>query len=374
MAGIRAVRPGFRRQTLEALIKSLTDAIGTDAAIHTVSVPEPDASETSALDDAISIKMQNSVLTIHVEIVSSGYPRDIRNAVRRLNLRKNVHRHPGDIIGMVAAQSLSPGSKRELKESGFAYYESGGSLFLKHGFWLINIEKPSNPVRKKEGVVDLFTDARENVVHALLMHNDTWLSGTELARLAQTSQYTCSLVLQELILREWVNEEGKGPGKRRKLIRPGLLLDAWAENWRGRNAQESRWYAFVENPGLLLGELAERIDTHQIDFAWAFTGTAAANTIVPVLTGTDSAEIVVADGDGHLMAEALNLKPAPKGANISLVERRGASLLFRSKCADRLGYFASPYILYLDLLNGRGRNKELADSFRKHLELLWQRN
>jgi hypothetical protein len=29
-------------------------------------------------------------------------------------------------------------------------------------------------------------------------------------------------------------------------------------------------------------------------------------------------------------------------------------------------YFASPFIQYLDLLNGAGRNKELAEAFRKN--------
>jgi hypothetical protein len=51
------------------------------------------------------------------------------------------------------------------------------------------------------------------------------------------------------------------------------------------------------------------------------------------------------------------------------VEREGASLQFREQYSGDSSYFASPFILYLDLLDGRGRNKELAQHLRKKLEL-----
>jgi len=50
-------------------------------------------------------------------------------------------------------------------------------------------------------------------------------------------------------------------------------------------------------------------------------------------------------------------------------ERGGASLLFQDRHPEYPSYFASPFILYLDLLDGRGRNKELAQHVREKLEL-----
>ena len=130
----------------------------------------------------------------------------------------------------------------------------------------------------------------------------------------------------------------------------------------------------MEDSRHLLSTLTERIDTKQVDFPWAFTGTAAANVFAPLLTSTDSVELVVPPGYTEDMADILKLKPAKKGGNVTITERDGASLLFRQAHPEYPAYFASPYILYLDLLDGRGRNKELAKHIRVVLEDQWARN
>jgi hypothetical protein len=125
----------------------------------------------------------------------------------------------------------------------------------------------------------------------------------------------------------------------------------------------------VERPNLLLSQLTHRIDEAGVSFDWAFTGTAAANVYAPLLTSVDTVEIIVRPGHAEQLAKSLRLKPADQGANITLVERDGASLLFRDSHPDYSSYFSSPFILYLDLLDGRGRNKELAQHVLEKLEL-----
>ncbi|HCF3573171.1 TPA: hypothetical protein NIC89_006313, partial [Pseudomonas aeruginosa] len=85
----------------------------------------------------------------------------------------------------------------------------------------------------------------------------------------------------------------------------------------------------------------------------------------------DSAEIIVPPGYATILGTTLNMKPAPKGSNVTIVERGGASLQFRECSPLHSPYFASPYIQYLDLLDGRGRNKELAIHLRERLEQKW---
>jgi len=111
-----------------------------------------------------------------------------------------------------------------------------------------------------------------------------------------------------------------------------------------------------------------------VDYPWAFTGAAAANVYAPLLTSTEGAEIIVPRGYADKMADRLGLKPVSRRANVTLIEREPASLLYRYMRSDQPVFFASPYILYLDLLDGRGRNKELAQHIRERLESLWQRN
>jgi hypothetical protein len=63
------------------------------------------------------------------------------------------------------------------------------------------------------------------------------------------------------------------------------------------------------------------------------------------------------------------LKSAERGGNVILIEREGASLLFRNAVTEYPSHFVSPFIMYLDLLSGLGRNKELAERLLNKLEL-----
>lgn len=327
---------------------------------------ESDGATDHQLDLVLKLVVADQSVDIAVEMLRNGYPRDIREAVWRLDGYKIATR--GEPVPLVAAESLSPGAKEQLRQRGVGYFERNGTLYLKWRHWLINIERPGK-TRRKKTTTSLFTDAREKVVHALLVHRGEWLTGNELAELAETSAFTSSTVLQELELREWCESSGAGRTRRRRLIEPGMLLDAWAEEWVNRKQARSRWYVFASNSDALLMHLTDQIERAAISIPWAFTGAAAANVYAPLLTGVDTAEIIVPEGQAKQLANALKLKPVDKGANVTLVERGGASLQFRELHPDYPSYFASPFILYLDLLDGRGRNKELAQHLREQLEL-----
>ncbi|ASK56258.1 hypothetical protein CEQ48_16310 [Vibrio tarriae] len=362
----------FEKEMLGALVEALTEALGSEASVL-------DASHELGRNDSdgmIVIRAPGKTLQVLVEVKKEVYPRDIRNAVHQLQRCMETTSHRYETIGLLAAAVLSPGAKQELREENIATFELGGSLYLKHDGWLINIEKPSSRAKKNFQGIDLFTGARESVIHTLLMDSHEWLTGAELAEKAETSPYTCSLVLQELTLREWMESTGGGPSKRRMLTQPGKLLDAWSKQWQGRKEKKSKWYTFVENPKYILAHLADQIDRHNVYYPWAFTGAAAANIYTPSLTSTEGAEIIVPNGYAEKMADVLGLKPVSKGANVTLIEREPASLLYRSNYmySDHFMFLASPYILYLDLLDGRGRNKELAENVRERLESLWQRD
>jgi hypothetical protein len=327
---------------------------------------DSDGATDHQLDLVLQLAVGDQSVDIAVEMLRNGYPRDVREAVWRLDGYKLAA--TGEPVPLVAAESLSPGAKEQLRQRGVGYFERNGTLYLKWRHWLINIERPGK-TRRKKTATSLFTDAREKVVHALLVHRGEWLTGNELAELAETSAFTSSTVLQELELREWCESSGAGRTRRRRLVEPGMLLDAWAEEWVNRKHARTRWYVFASNPDALLTHLTEQIERMTISTPWAFTGAAAANVYAPLLTVVDTAEIIVPKGQASILASALKLEPADKGANVTLMERKGASLQFREQYSGGSSYFASPFILYLDLLDGRGRNKELAQHVREKLEL-----
>lgn len=365
---IRGTKP--RSSSIAALTAPLHAAleavIGSPAIGHRVERPIG----AGPLVDALArYLMDGEQVDIAIKILRHAYPRDVREAVWTLDEYRLTADSHENLIPLVAADSLSPGARALLRKRGIAYFEGNGNLYLRWRQWLIDIERPRSKSAVRRAATSLFSDAREMVVHALLEHRNEWLTGGELAEIAQTSTYTTSVVLQELERREWCESGGAGRTLRRRLIQPRSLLDAWAEHWTKRNERRSRYYMFAVQPNGLLAQLAERLDRAEIDAAWAFTGTAAANVFAPLLTSVDTAEIAVPRGYARQFAEALELKQVEQGANVILVEREGAGMLFPAAIAGTSAYVASPFILYLDLLDGRGRNKELALHVLEQLQL-----
>ena len=320
------------------------------------------------LDLRMRLIVEGQPVDFAVELLRQAYPRDIARAI---SLVKSLEPDGGiPVVPLVAAEELSPGAKDLLRQEGIAYFERRGTLYLRWRRWIIDIRQvESKASRPKQGAMNLFTGARAGVVLAVLHSRGQWMQVNELAVLAQTTGFTCSKVLQELELLEWCESEGTGRARRRRLVKPNALLDAWADAWPPKKERRTHWYCFVPpTAGGVQRHLAGALQASQPTFPWAFTGAAPANAYAPLLTAVGDSEIIVPMGHAARLAERLALEPAEKGYNVTLIERESSSLLFRDNDAHGL-WNASPYIVYLDLLNGRGRNKELAKNVRAKLEL-----
>jgi hypothetical protein len=172
--------------------------------------------------------------------------------------------------------------------------------------------------------------------------------------------------MQELERYDLVETVGSGPHQQRRAKDVGKLLDKWAEERSKRKPTISNWY--LPSPtGPLVKSLVSKINSQNIVDVLV-TGAAAANTLAPTLTSVPTAELIVPKGLTDDVVTKLGLKEAVRGYNIQIVERNRASLLFpmREPFYEQR-YFASPFIQYLDLLNGAGRNKELAEALRKDI-------
>lgn len=323
---------------------------------------EPDA--TGFLDTP------DGIWPLVFSIKKEAYPRDVRDAMWDLQGHQSRMRKSSDLVPILLADHISKGAREELRSRGMSFYDSSGTLFFKHRHWLINIEraKPSAKGRFRE--IDVFKGSREKVVHALLHMERDWFHGQEVAEMSETSGATVSTLLQELERLGWVESQGEGRHRVRRLIRPTELLDSWADIWVQRKQSATRWYFFCQNPKRLVEELASNMamdsHDHRDGVAMAFTGAIAANRLSPLLTHVDVAEIII-PSKSEQIAHRLGLKPAEKGANVVLIERSGASNLFQQYSSMERAWFASPIIQYLDLLNGRGRNAELAAQLRNDI-------
>jgi hypothetical protein len=323
------------------------------------------------LDALVETKtLDGSSCLLAIEMKRIAYPRDVRMAISHLMEYRATVPHDTRVALCLVAETISPGSREVLRNAGINYYDKSGTLYFRHRTWLVDIERaPISPTRKKD--IALFSGAREQVVHALFHQwysdaDEGYVTGGELSFLSHTSTYTVSSTMQALEQLDFVESKGSGPSQRRRLRDPSALLDAWADEWTRRREVKTRWYTYVAR-----GNITDRVIEGFVKHArqeWALTGAAAANAIVPRLTNVDRVEVIVQPGEAEQLASAIGLNQAEKGSNVVMIERTGASLLFLDEHPERpRSRFASRFIQYLDLLNGYGRNKELAEEFRKHV-------
>lgn len=366
-----STQAGRQPDLLDEVVMALMRATGGTVAVRREDDPADETAPGRRLDMHLELVIRGQNVKFAIETLRNAYPRDISGAIWNLqgHLAARAVTKNG-VIPLVAAHSLSPGAKELLRENGIAYFDLHGNLYLSFGRMLIDIQRPPTPssTKKAAGTTDIFTDARACVVHALLTGRGKWLGVHPLATMATVSPGTCSAVMQELERREWCKSEGRGPGLRRMLTKPNALLDAWANAWKSRSDQRTRWYAFTSQPEALFKQLGQRLCKTMGNEPWAFTGTVPANIHAPYLTAVNDVDIIVPPGMGAKTGKGLRLERVEKGSNVTIVERGQAHLLFREKQPDGT-WFASPFVLYLDLLNGRGRNQELADNLRQTLKL-----
>lgn len=316
---------------------------------------------SNCLDAKIHLTVAGKSIVLLVEAKKSVYPRDVRQVLWQFKaLRQPPH---ADEQPLLIAESLSPGAKELLRNERVGYYDSGGSLFLPTSGAYVYIDKPP-PKTLEKSVRSLFSGRRAQVLHALLVHHQDWFGVTEVAEQAQVAPSTASDVLSQLDRFDWLVSRGQGPSKERHLREPGALLDAWAKHLAALRAPALRRY-YV--PGLKSDALIERLgqvlDAHQVGYAVSYE--AAAQRYAPFLSGISQVRtrLLPSAGADAAIAE-LDARVVTEGANLAVIEVKSAGeLLFRQQIGGI--WLASSIQVYLDLLRGEGRAKEMAEHLRR---------
>ncbi|MDB6100248.1 MAG: hypothetical protein JWO52_247 [Gammaproteobacteria bacterium] len=316
-------------------------------------------------DAQVELLVAGKSVVLLIEAKKAVYPRDVRQVLWQF--RELRHKKPpgrgGETQPLLIAESISPGAKELLRAERVGYYDSGGSLFVPARGAFLYIDKPP-PKTLEKSVRSLFSGRRAQVLHALLVHHRDWFGVTDIAERAQVAPSTASEVLSELDRFDWLVSRGQGPSKERHLREPAALLNAWANQLVSlRPPPWRRYYVPGLKADTLLEQVGHAFDVHQVVYAVSYE--AAAQRYAPFLSrvsqvrsrllGGASADAAVAD----LGARVVN-----EGANLAIIEAKSAGeLLFR----ERVGgvWLASPVQVYLDLLRGEGRAKEMAAHLRQ---------
>lgn len=352
--------------TERELIARLVDALRELPEVEADLAQEPAAQHSDRGYDAqVDLHVAGKPFVLLLEAKKVVFPRDVRQVIWQL--RAASHGRPTgqreNPLPLLVAESISPGAKELLRSERVGYYDSGGSLYLPAPGAYLYIDKPP-PKALAKSVRTLFTGRRAQVLHALLVRHQKWFGVTELAQQATVSPATASQVLTELERFDWLVVRGQGPGKERHLREPAALLDAWAKQLATiRPSPVRRYYV----PGTKADTLATRIgqvfDAHEVQYA--ISHEAAAQRYAPFISHVSQVRVRVLIGAnvdaaiGDLDARVVN-----EGANLGVIEAKSSGeLLFREQIDDL--WLASPIQIYLDLLRGEGRSKEMAEHFRK---------
>ena len=360
------------QNTEYSLVDHLLKTLRTLPDVHGVQiVREASAAERASharIDAVIDLCVAGKSLELMIEANKSLYPRDARNAFWVWTMKSALAHPVEDAQGperlpMLIATSISPGAKEFLRHEGVGYFDSGGSLFVPAKGAYLYIDKPP-PKALAKAIRNLYSGRRAQVLHALLNQHDAWVGVKALAEQAHVSPATASQVLTELERFDWLDSEGQGPTKKRRLREPAALLDAWSQQIateRPRSMQ--RFYV----PGLRAEELADKLaqalEARGVDYA--IIDEVAAQRYAPFLSTVSQARFRLFPGPGADAALAdLNARPVSEGANLSLIDVKSPDeLLFRQKFNGV--WLASPIQVYLGLLRTEGRAKDLAAHLRR---------
>jgi hypothetical protein len=317
------------------------------------------------VDFVVDASINGRPVQLMVQVKNTVFPRDVRAAFWDLRSRANQPAATAGsvpMIPMIAAASISDGAKELLQTERIGYFERGGSLFLADDDLYVLIDKPVTKASRK---VDrqLFSGNRSQVIHALLTHPEQWFSTNELAALAFVSSSTVSVVLGELEKRDLAIAQGKGPSKTRRLARPGDLLDEWAKHSSLLPRPKIRRY-YV--PLVKSEELMKRIDEvckgHQT--AYVITHEWAAQLYSPFLSNISQVKCrIFPNAPLSVIARDLKAREVEEGSNWGLIESESVrDMLFDQNIRGLR--VESPVLAYLDLLDGEGRSREMADHLR----------
>lgn len=359
-----AIQPDTpERQLVEQFVETLRAL--PDVHPESPSWESADASRDGRSDAQIDLMIAGKSFRILIEAKKAVYPRDVRQILWQLR-KYGGHLTAGDhddTVPLLVAESISPGAKDLLRNERVGYYDSGGSLFVPVRGAYLYVDKPP-PKTLVKSLRSLFTGRRAQVLHALLVRLRNWFGGKELADEANVSPATASEVLTELERFDWVESRGQGPSKERHVQDPSALLDAWANHISALHSPLLRRYFMPSVPAdQLLESVARVFALHAVEYAISYE--AAAQRYSPYMTSVSQVRCRLIPGLAVDAALAeLGARVVSEGANLATIEAKSqGELLFR----EHLGgvWLASPIQVYLDLLHGEGRAKEMAAHLRK---------
>lgn len=305
-------------------------------------------------DLLVKFKMGDQEHTLVLEVTGLGQPKQIREAITRLNeIRQEL---PGAYPVAVSGY-ISPQSAAILRRNGLGYLDLSGNCYL--AFKNVHIEKEGKPnVRPStRPLKSLFSPRATRVIRVLLVDpQHTWRLG-DLAKAAEVSLGHAHNVVKRLEELAWVE---RGEQQRIRFLKPGDLLEAWAETYTYRQNGVTAYFSPERITRKLMAEIASWAQAE--GRRYAFTLHAGAALVAPNIRFP--AIHCYLDGATDSLARALGLRPGEEEGNVQILAPYDQGVFYAPLVKGGLSVVSLPQ-LYADLFRYERRGREQADYLRR---------
>ncbi|MDQ7827239.1 MAG: type IV toxin-antitoxin system AbiEi family antitoxin [Candidatus Eremiobacteraeota bacterium] len=320
---------------------------------ETARIPGSRIKENKEADAALIARVRvpssgDQLLVIEVE--NSGQPRFVNRAINHFLRHKDRFRNAYCII---MAPYISPRSAEICRSEGRGYIDFSGNCSL--SFKNVFIEKSNYPslFQEKRELGSLFSPRATRILRVLLDNPGKIWKVQELSRKAKVSLGLASNIKKKLMEQEFVTDTKDGI----TVKEPEQLLSKWAENYL-YEANMIRSYYSMKSIAVLESEIAGFCKKKGISYGLA--GFSGAARLAPAVRYQQAMIFIESDAIG-LIESSMKIKPADRGANISLWSPYDEYVFYGSREVNGIG-IVSPVQLYLDLNRYPGRGKEAAEA------------
>ncbi len=289
------------------------------------------------------------------EVKMSSGPGQVERAAGQLKSDAQA-----DAIPLLVVPFMSKAGSEAADRARLNWIDLSGNASIRVENLLVRVQGNPNQFRSPGRPSSPFAPRSARVARALLLDPVRWWRQKDLAEATGLDDGSVSRVVRRLDDEMLLEQHGRELRPRS----PGLLLDAWAQDYRFD--RHDVLAAHVSGTGIELARsLNDRLDA--LDVHHAFTGLAAAWALDQF--ASFRLTTVYVDGDPRDVAERLAIRVAPKGANVQLVGPEDIGVFLGEEDHDGIRCVSTVQV-YLDLLHLPERADEAAQHLRDR-RLTW---
>jgi len=337
------------QQVIESILRRFSDLL-PELALNATQVI---AAQSGVYDLLLDVQIGDVTRRLVCEVKGVGEPRYLRSAITQLT--EALVTYP-DASPVIIAPYISREGRKLCRDYQVGYIDLTGNIFLRFNHVLIDKLGEGPPPSVKRKYRQLFTPAASRVIRVMLENSGRSWTMTRLSTESEVSTYTVYQVFERLDERGYI-EKARGATR---LLKPGDLLDLWAENYDFTINPSRSYYSLAKSFRAFGRQLKElKLPEGQ---RYALTMHSGASLVAPFVRFTDIH--LYLEGDSEILVEALDLRPVESGGQVHILTPYDEGIFYNSQRLQGLVVVCTTQ-LYLDLINYPARGKEQARFLRE---------